>query len=109
MVDVRKLRARHRNRMIIFSNYAHPMASPIPTGKQPVNLASGASGARVSRIRRDPPPPAAIEKQVEIDQLEQEQWGMVVGVVTLALAFFAIIFGLGISSGWSLSQYTLEL
>jgi hypothetical protein len=87
------------------------MASPIPTGKQPVNLASSPvpPGARVSRIRRDPPPPAAIEKQVEIDQLEQEQWGMVIGVVTLALAFFAIIFGLGISSGWSLSQYTLEL
>ena len=83
------------------------MASPIPTGKQPVNLASGPSGARVSRIRRDPPPP--VKKQAIVDPEEREQWAVVVGVLTFALAIFVIIVALGSYTGRSAKGYAVEV
>ena len=95
------------------------MASPIPSGKQPVNLASNpapgrpssklaSSGPPGSRIRRDPPP-AVKEKAVVLDAEEREQWALIGGVLTFALAIFFIIIAFASYGGWSPSQYTLEL
>ena len=85
------------------------MARPQPTGKQSVNLASklASAGPRVSRIRRDPPP-AKIEKIV-LDPDERDQWAVVVGILTFALAIFAITLAFGIYSGWSPSEYTVKI
>jgi len=82
------------------------MARPHPTAKQSVSLAP--SAVRVSRIRRDPPPAAKLEKIV-IDPEERDQWTVVVGVVTFALAIFVIVVGFGSYSGWSPSQYTIQM
>ena len=95
------------------------MASPIPSGKQPVNLAShpapgrpssnlASSGPRVSRIRRDPPP-AVKEKIDELDAEESEQWALIGGVLLFALAIFFIIIAIASYGGWSPSQYTIEM
>jgi len=82
------------------------MARPQPTAKQSVSLASPA--VRVSRIRRDPPPPAKLEKIV-VDPEERDQWTVVVGVVTFALAIFVIIVAFGSYSRWSPAQYTVRV
>ncbi len=58
------------------------MASPLQTGKQSVNLA--ASGARVSKIRRDPPP--VVKTIVVRERDERDARIVVIGVVTFALA-----------------------
>jgi hypothetical protein len=79
------------------------MARPLSTGKQSVNLAP--PEVRVSKIRRDPPP---VVKEKVVDPKEREQWVVVVGVLTFALAIFVIIFAFAIYSGWSPRQYTLE-
>ena len=79
------------------------MASPLQTGKQSVNLAAG---VRVSRIRRDPPPP--VKKVAVRDPEERETRIVVIGVVTFALAIFVIMIAFGSYSGWSPSQYTIE-
>ena len=90
------------------------MASPIPSGKQPVDLPSSptpgrsSSGPRVSRIRRDPPP-AVKEKIAVLDSEEREQWALIIGVLTFALAIFIIIIGFASYSGRQPSQYTVEL
>ena len=81
------------------------MASPLPTGKQSVNLA--ASGPRVSRIRRDPPPP--VKPVVVVDPEERDRRDVILGVITFALAIFVILFGFGRYSSWSPSQYTVEV
>ena len=85
------------------------MASPLHTGKQSVNLASNlaSSGPRVSRIRRDPPP--AVKAKVVLDPEEREQWTVVVGILTFALAIFVIILAFGSYSGLSPAQYTVEM
>lgn len=89
------------------------MASPHPTGKQSVNLASSrapnatSSGPRVSRIRRDPPP--AAKEKVVLDPEERDQWSVVVGVLTFALAIFAITLAFGSYSGWTPREYTVEI
>jgi len=80
------------------------MARSLETGKQSVSLAS--AGSRVSRIRRDPPP--AVKKKV-VDPAERDQWTVVVGVVTFALAFFVIIFAFGSTSFRSSQESTVEL
>lgn len=94
------------------------MASPIPSGKQPVNLASDPAPGRPShlakagppgsRIRRDPPP-AVKEKAALVDVEEQEQWALIGGVLTFALAIFFIIIAFASYGSWSPSQYTLEM
>ncbi len=73
------------------------MASPLQTAKQSVNLASNlaSAGPRVSRIRRDPPP---VVKQKIVDPADREEWTVLVGVVTFALAFVIIIFGFSSTS-----------
>ena len=67
------------------------MAVPHPTTKPTVNLAS--PGPRVSRIRRDPPPPE--KKLLFVDLKQREQWTVVIGVTTFAIAIFIIILGFG--------------
>lgn len=79
------------------------MARPLASGKQSVNLA--ASGVRVSRIRRNPPPPA--KKVDPRDREERERSDMVVGVLAFTLALFAIALAAVAWSGWSPREYTL--
>ena len=81
------------------------MASPLQAGKQSVNL----TPPRVpgSRIRRDPPP--VVKEKIVLDPEERDRRDVILGVLTFALALFAIIFSFGSYSGWSLSQYTVEL
>ena len=81
------------------------MARPLQTGKQSVNLAAG--GVRVSKIRRDPPP--AVKEVVVRDPDERDQWTVVVGVLTFALAIFVIILASASYAGWSPSQYIVQL
>lgn len=82
------------------------MASPLKTGKQSVNLAS-APRVPGSRIRRDPPPPA--KALVVVDPEERDRRDVILGVTIFALAIFVIIFAFGHYSGWSPSQYTVEI
>ena len=81
------------------------MASPLPTGKQSVDLAS--QSPRVSRIRRDPPP--KVKELVVRDPEERDRREVILGVTTFALAIFVIIFAFGHYSGWSPSQHKVEL
>ena len=81
------------------------MASPLQTGKKSVNLAS--PGARVSRIRRDPPP--VVKEIVVRDPKERDRRDVIVGVLAFALAIFVIILAFGSYSGWSPRQYTVEM
>ncbi|MEO6114452.1 MAG: hypothetical protein ABIP07_08415 [Sphingomicrobium sp.] len=81
------------------------MASPLQTGKKSVNLA--ASGARVSKIRRDPPP--VVKTIVVRDRDERDARMVVIGVVTFALALFIIALGFSNAAGWSPSQYTIHI
>jgi hypothetical protein len=81
------------------------MASPLKTGKQSVNLASGE--VRVSRIRRDPPPaekPKAIRHPDVVDRS-----AVIIGVLAFALAIIVIIFAFGAWSGWTPAQYTVHV
>jgi len=81
------------------------MASPLQSGKKTVNLA--ASGARVSKIRRDPPP--AVKEIAVRDPDESDTWNVVIGVVTFALALFVIAIGFSSVTGWSPRQYTIHI
>ena len=81
------------------------MASPILPGKKSVDLATPA--VRVSRIRRDPPPPVKVVSAVEVK--ERDSRAVVVGVVLIALALFIALIGLSNAAGWSPSQYTIEI
>jgi len=82
------------------------MASPLPTGKQSVNLPP--PGPRVSRIRREPPPPAAKQKIV-LDPEERDQRDVIIGVLSFALAMFVIIFAFASYSGWSLEGHAVKV
>lgn len=81
------------------------MARPLPTGKQTVNLASGE--VRVSKIRRDPPPPVKPKALRHPDEVNRS--AVVVGVVAFALAIFVIILAIGSYNGWSPRQYTIDV
>ena len=84
------------------------MASPLQTGKQPVNLASsGSARPRGSRIRRDPPP--AVKEKVVLDPEERDQWAVVVGVLAFALAIFVLVLAFSSYSAWSPSEYSIEV
>ena len=81
------------------------MASPLPTGKQSVNLAPGAP--RGSRIRRDPP---AAVKELEVrDPNERPTAMVIIGIVSFALAIAIITLGIASAAGWSPSQYTVHV
>lgn len=81
------------------------MASPLKAGKRSVDLA--ARGAPGSRIRRAPPPVA--KPVVAADPEERDTRMVLIGVVTFAIAIAAIVIGWSSSSGWSLSDYTIEV
>jgi hypothetical protein len=49
---------------------------------------------RPSRIRRDPPAAARVQKAVNAYPTEREVWVVVVGVVLFAVAIAIIIFGI---------------
>ncbi len=82
------------------------MAQPLQTAKQSVDLASG--GPRVSKIRRDPLPAAVKEIEVR-DRDERDRSDVLVGVLVFALAIFAVIVAFGVYSGWSPSEYKIEV
>ncbi|WP_324806453.1 hypothetical protein SH584_09030 [Sphingomonas sp. LY29] len=81
------------------------MASPLPTGKQSVNLASTAVPG--SRIRRDPPKPEKVK--IVVDPESRDQFDAIVGITAFALAIAVILLGVALYGGWSPSQYTLEI
>ena len=89
------------------------MTRPLNSAKQSVDLASNLApnlasvGPRVSRIRRDPPPPVAKEKVVDFE--ERDQWAVIVGVLAFALSIFVVIVAFGSYSSWSPSEYKVEM
>jgi len=80
------------------------MAAPLPSGKQTVNLASGSG--RVSRIRRDPPPPVRQLKVVDAE--EDDQRTVVLGILVFSLALFVAIVGLALYLGWTPRDVTIN-
>ena len=93
------------------------MASPLPTGKQTVSLASpGLSGSKSvrrsnsvigSRIRRDPPP---LAKDIAVSDPDQRDTRtVVVGILTFTLALVVIMIGVASYSGWSPRDYVAHL
>jgi len=80
------------------------MASPLNSAKTKVDLA--AAGPRVSRIRRNPPPPA--KKERVLDREDREKLSVTVGVLAIALALVAIIAGIGIYAGWTPREYEMH-
>ena len=81
------------------------MASPLKPGKATVDLA--AKDARVSKIRRDPPPP---RKPVSIvDRDDRDRRWAAIGIVAFAIAIVAIVIGIGSYNGWSPSQHTVSI
>ncbi len=83
------------------------MAAPLPTKKTSVDLSKGAV-RRVSRIRRDPPPPPA-KKLTQAELRQREAWTIAVGITVLALALFVVSFYLGKLSLWEPEPITIEL
>jgi hypothetical protein len=81
------------------------MAKPLQPGKQPVALP--AEGARVSKIRRDPPPVA--RKTVVPDRDETDRKAVAIGILAFTLAVIVIVIGVGSWTGWSPSEYTVHL
>ena len=62
------------------------MAAPLPTSKQSVDLSSG---AKVSRIRRDPPPKVKEVKILDADERDRRE--VVFGIALFAVVLFVII------------------
>ena len=88
------------------------MAQPLQSAKQSVNLGPdpAPAGPRVSRIRRDPPPPAATVKEIEFhDRDERDRSDALVGILAFAFAIFAIVVAFGIYSQWSPREYAIEV
>jgi len=81
------------------------MASPLPSRKQSVSLAS--DGARVSRIRRDPPPPAP--EIVIAERNERDARMVAIGIIVFALAL--VVIGIAVMSwvGWTPRDYRFEV
>lgn len=82
------------------------MARPLQSRKQSVDLGSS-PGPRVSKIRRDPPPPEKPKALRHPDVVNRSD--VVVGVMAFTLALVVLIFAFGSYSGWSLKEYRLEL
>lgn len=82
------------------------MSRPLSSAKKTVDLAS--SGVRVSRIRRDPPPPKVKQLTLE-ERNERDRRNGIIGVIIFALALFVITLGLSSWAGWSPGDYTVQL
>ena len=82
------------------------MASPLPSQKQSVSLSG--DGPRVSRIRRDPPAPAAT-KTVILSRNERDTLTVVWGIVISAVLLVTILVGFASYNGWSPRDYTAHL
>ena len=80
------------------------MASPLNARKKSVDMA--APVVRVSRIRRDPPPPVRLVTLAEVKQRDARD--TVIGIVVVALAVFVILIGASNAAGWSPSQYEIH-
>ena len=82
------------------------MVRPLATGKKTVNLAP--SGPKVSRIRRDPPPPKL--KELSLDERnERDRRNAVIGIIAFTLALIVILFAVSSWAGWTPAQYTLQM
>ena len=81
------------------------MASPLKTAKQAVDLA--APVVRVSRIRRDPPPPVKLVTAAEIR--DREERNMAIGITALTLAALVLLIAFTNAAGWSPSQYVIHI
>jgi len=83
------------------------MASPLPGKKKSVNLAT--EGPRVSRIRRDPPPPEKLKEVRHPDVVNRS--AVVIGVLVFALAIVVILIAFSIFTGlgWTPRQYTVHV
>ena len=62
---------------------------------------------RVSRIRRDPPPPVKVVTAAEIK--ERDARNTVIGILAFALAVFVVLMGVSNASGWSPGQYRIVI
>jgi hypothetical protein len=80
------------------------MASPLQPRKSTVDLA--APVVKVSRIRRDPPPP--VKEITAADIRDHDTRSVAIGIITIALAIFVILIAVSNTAGWSPSQYTVE-
>ena len=81
------------------------MASPLSTAKKSIDLAS--SGPRVSKIRRDPPPPEKPKAIRHPDVVDRT--AVIVGVLAFALSIVVIIIAFSSYNGWSPKEYTVEV
>ena len=81
------------------------MANVTHSRKTSVDLATPVT--RVSRIRRDPPP--VVKKVSAADIREREARTVVIGIITMTLASLVVLFGVSNATGWSPSQYTINL
>ena len=83
------------------------MASPLTTKKKSVNLVT--EGPRVSRIRRDPPPPQKLKEVRHPDVVNRS--AVVIGVLAVALALVVILIAFSIFTGlgWTLRNYTIHV
>ncbi len=81
------------------------MASPHQSSKKTVDLAEPV--VRVSRIRRDPPPPVKVVSATEIK--ERDARHIAIGIVAIALAVFVILIGFSNFAGWSPRDYTINI
>lgn len=74
------------------------MASPLPTRKQSVDLGSS-PGPRVSRIRRDPPPPPGKPKELRHPDVVNRS-AVALGVLLFAIAIVVILIAFSIFTGY---------
>ena len=82
------------------------MARPPSTGKKSVNLAP--PEVRVSRIRRDPPPP--VVKEISIDERNERDRRMaVIGILLFTFALIVILLAVSNWAGWTPRQYELQV
>jgi hypothetical protein len=82
------------------------MARPLATGKKTVNLAT--DGVRVSRIRRDPPPPKL--KELSIDERnERDRRNAAIGIAAFTIALMIILLAVSSWAGWTPAQYILRM
>ena len=81
------------------------MNNRFPSRKQSVDMS--APVLRVSRIRRDPPPPVKVITAAEIR--ERDARGIVIGIIAFALAVFIVLLALSNAAGWSPSQHAVVI